>query len=82
MIILFTILMIAFFLRMIGFAFRMAWGLTKVLFGLIILPAVLIGLVLFGLIRFAFLILLIGSVVMLIKAVFFDEEDKDTVGIR
>ena len=82
MIILFTILMIAFFFKMIVFAFRMAWGLTKVLFGLIILPAVLIGLAVFGLIRFAFLILLIGSAVMLIKAVFANEEDTDMVKIR
>ena len=42
----------------------------------------LIGLVVFGLIRFAFPILLIVSVVMIIKSAFSDEEDSDTVEIR
>ncbi len=82
MITLFTIFMIAFFFKMIGFAFRMAWGLTKVFFGIIILPVVLIGLVVFGLIRFAFTILLIVSVVMIIKSAFSDEENEEAVEMR
>ncbi len=82
MITLFAILMIAFFFKMIGFAFRMAWGLTKVFWGIIILPVVLIGLVVFGLIRFAFPILLIVSVVMLIKSAFSNEEDAEAVELR
>ena len=82
MITLFTIFMIAFFFKMIGFAFRMAWGLTKVLFGIIILPAVLIGLAVFGLVRFAFPILLIVSVVMLIRSALSNDEDTDAAEIR
>ncbi len=82
MITLFIVFMMAFFFKMIGFAFRMAWGLTKVFWGIIIIPAVLIGLVVFGLIRFAFPILLIVSVVMLIKSAFSDEKDTDAVRIR
>ena len=74
--------MIVFCFKTIGFAFRMAWGLTKVLFGIIILPAVLIGLAVFGLVRFAFPILLIVSVVMLIRSALSNDEDTDAAEIR
>ena len=67
MIALFIILMIAIFGKMIGFAFKMAWGLTKVAFSLIFLPVILIGLVLAGLVYLALPILVIVGIVMLVK---------------
>ena len=67
MITLFIILMVAVFTRMIGFAFRATWGITKIVFGLVILPLVLIGLVVGGLVSFALPILIIAGIVMLIK---------------
>mgnify|MGYP000431908305 CR=1 FL=1 len=41
--VLFTILMIGIFGKLIGFAFHAAWGLTKVVCTLVVLPVVLIA---------------------------------------
>ena len=65
--ILFTVLMFIIFGRMIGFAFRAAWGFTKVIFTLFFLPLLLIGLVIVGLIRLAWPLLVIIGIVMLIR---------------
>ena len=46
--VLFTILMIGIFGKLIGFAFHAAWGLTKVVCTLVVLPVVLIVLVVAG----------------------------------
>ena len=64
---LFTILMIMVFGKLIGLAIRAAWGISKVVVTLIILPILLIGLVLGGLIYLAFPILLIVGLVSLFK---------------
>ena len=64
---LFAVLMFIVFGRMIGFAFRAAWGLTKVVFVLFFLPLLLIGLVIAGFIRLAWPLLVIIAIVMLIK---------------
>ena len=68
--ILFTILMLLVFGRLIGFAFRAAWGITKVAFTFFFLPLILIGLVIAGLIKLAFPILFIVAVIMLLKQAF------------
>lgn len=63
---LFTVLMFAVFGKMIWFAFRAAWGVTKVFFSVILLPVFLIGLVIAGLMYIALPILIIVGIVLLI----------------
>ena len=67
---LFTILMFMVFGKLIGFAIRATWSISKVLVTLVFLPLLLIGLVLGGLIYLAFLILIVIGVVSLIKEIF------------
>ncbi|MBQ2287170.1 MAG: hypothetical protein II251_00465 [Lachnospiraceae bacterium] len=55
---LFTILMIMVFGKILMFSIRAAWGLTKILFSVVLLPIFLIGLVLTGLLTVAFPILI------------------------
>ena len=62
----FVILMIGILGKMVGFAFRATWGLTKVLFNLILLPVFLIGLVIAVLMYIALPILIIVGIVMLV----------------
>ena len=64
---LFTILMLVVFGKMIGLAFRAAWGVTKIVFGLIFLPVILIGLVIAGFMYLALPILAVAGIVMLIR---------------
>ena len=62
----FIICMIAVFGKVAFLAVRGAWGLTKILFSLIILPFILIGLVFSGLIFIALPVLIIIGIVALI----------------
>lgn len=64
---LFTILMIMVFGKLIGFAIRAAWGISKVIVTLVILPILLIGLVLGGLISIAFPVLVIIGLIALVR---------------
>ena len=64
---LFAILMIMVFGKLIGFAIRAAWGISKVIVTLVFLPLILIGLVLGGLIYLAFPILILVGLVALFK---------------
>ena len=64
---LFAILMIMVFGKLIGFAIRAAWGISKVLVTLVFLPLILIGLVLGGLIYLALPILFVVGLVTLFK---------------
>ena len=64
---LFTILMIIVFGKLIGVAIRATWGIAKILVSLVFLPLILIGLVLGGLIWLAFPVLLIVGVISLFK---------------
>ena len=66
---LFTILMIMVFARLIGFAIRATWGITKVLVTLVFFPLILIGLVLGGLIYLALPVLVIVGLVSLFKEI-------------
>ena len=63
--ILFFIVMILIFGNMMMFAIKMAWGITKVLGTLVFLPVFLIVLVLVGLLKLAFPILVIIGVISL-----------------
>ncbi len=65
--ILFTFLMLIVFGKMIGLAFRAAWGVTKIFFGLIFLPVIIIGLVIAGFMYLALPILAIAGIVMMFR---------------
>lgn len=62
---LFTILMIAVFGKILIFALRATWGITKILFSVVILPFVLVFLVLQGLIFIALPVLVIIGLISL-----------------
>lgn len=65
---LFVFLLLALMCGMIKLAFKAAWGITKITFGLIFLPLALVLLVLVGLIYLAFPILIIVGILCGIKA--------------
>lgn len=56
---LFTILLILIFGKLLIFAIKASWGLAKILLSVLIFPLVLVGLVAAGLIYIAFPVLLI-----------------------
>lgn len=57
--ILFSLLMFLVFGKILGFAMKAAWGISKVVVSLILLPVFLVGLVLIGLVKIAVPILII-----------------------
>lgn len=57
----FTILMIIVFGKILGFAIKAAWGLSKIVCFVILLPLFLVGLVLKGLLEIAFPVLLVAG---------------------
>ena len=62
-----TILMIVVFGKLIGFAIRATWGISKVIITLVLLPMILIVLVLGGLLSIAFPILVIVGLIALVR---------------
>lgn len=62
---LFTILMIVVFGKIFGFALKATWGITKIIFSIVLLPIFLIALVFMGLIWIAFPVLLVIGIVSL-----------------
>lgn len=62
----FTILMLLIFGKIIGFAVKAAWGISKIICTVVLLPLFLIGLVFAGLIGIAFPILLVVGIVSLL----------------
>lgn len=63
----FMILMVAIFGKMIGFAIKAAWGISKIICSIVLLPLFLVGLVLAGLIKIALpLLLIVGFISLLI----------------
>ncbi len=67
MIIIFSILMIWFWWKMLMGAVHLTWGLTKILFRVVLLPLALIGLVFGGLIYLALPLLIIFALIALIS---------------
>ena len=61
----FWILMLAVFGNILMFAIRMTWGVTKVVFSLVLLPVTLVVLVLGGLLRIAFPLLAVIGLISL-----------------
>ena len=64
----FTILMIVVFGKLLFFAIKAAWGITKILLYIVFLPLLLIGLAVAGLIYIAIPALIIVGIVALVKA--------------
>ena len=62
----FTILMLAIFGRLLFFAIRLAWEFARVTLSLILLPLGLIGLVLKGLIKLALPVLIVIGIISLL----------------
>lgn len=60
---LFIVLMITIFGKMFIFGMKAAWGITKIIFSLVLLPIALIGLVIGGLVSLALPILLVVGVI-------------------
>ena len=64
---LFFILMLLMFGKILKFAFKAAWGISKIVVTLVLLPIFLIGLELKGLVSIAIPILVVVGIVSLIK---------------
>lgn len=62
---LFVICMFGIFGKLIGLAFKMTWGIAKVLFILVFLPVILVGLAMGGLLVVAFPLLIVVGIVSL-----------------
>lgn len=65
--ILFYVLLVLIFGRLIVFSIRLTWSITKVLLVLIFLPLILIGAVLAGLISLALPALIVIGIISLIR---------------
>ena len=57
--ILFAVLLLSVVGKMIGFAFKAAWGITRIVFAIFLLPIVFIGMALAGFMYLALIILMI-----------------------
>lgn len=64
----FIILMIMVFGKLLIWSIKAAWGITKILFTVVFLPIVLIALALSGAIYIAIVLLIIGGIVTLVKS--------------
>ena len=62
----FICLMIGVFGKLIGLAFRMTWGIAKVLFTLVFLPFVLIALTIGGLVTIALPLVVVVGIISLV----------------
>lgn len=62
---LFMVLMLVIFGKIFGFALKATWGITKIIFSIVLLPVFLIFLVFMGLMWIALPILLVIGVVSL-----------------
>lgn len=69
MILLFSVMMISVFGRLLIWGIRAAWGIGKMIFSLIFLPIVLIGLACTGMIYIALVVLIICGIVTLIGSI-------------
>lgn len=64
--ILFSILMLMVFGKILVFAVKAAWGVSKIVVNLVLLPICLVGLVLMGLVKIAVPVLAVIGVISLI----------------
>ena len=66
--IIFAVCMLVVFGKILGLAIRCAWGLTKVIFGVILLPILLVGFACAGLIYVALIMLIILGLIAFVGA--------------
>ncbi len=66
--ILFILFLMGFIFKGIGLAIRLSWGILKFLVSIVFWPLILIGMVFSGLLGIAFLLLLAGGIVLLIRS--------------
>ena len=66
--IIFLICMLGIFGKLVGFAFEMAWGVTKVLFTLVFLPVIILAFLFKGLVVLAVPLLAIVGAVTIFKS--------------
>ena len=64
----FIILLIMVFGKLLIWSIKAAWGITKILFTVVFLPIILIALALSGAIYIAIVLLIIGGIVTLVKS--------------
>lgn len=64
----FIILMIMVFGKLLIWSIKAAWGITKILFTVVFLPIILIALALSGAIYIAIVLLIIGGIITLVKS--------------
>lgn len=62
---LFFVLLLSIFGKILGFAIRATWGISKIVFSVVLLPLFLIGLVLKGLMSVALPVLIVIGIVSL-----------------
>lgn len=65
--IIFFILFLMVFGKILMFGIKAAWGLGKILFSVVLLPIIILGLFLSGLIYLAFIVLVVIGIVALVK---------------
>ncbi|MCR5282844.1 MAG: hypothetical protein K6E18_05695 [Lachnospiraceae bacterium] len=58
-----VIFALAFAGRVVIFALKAAWGISKLVFTIALLPVILIGAIIFGLVRLALPLLIIGLII-------------------
>lgn len=63
----FIILMLIVFGKILKFAIKAAWGITKIVVSVVLLPLILVGLALSGLIIVAIPVLVVVGIIALIK---------------
>ena len=68
MTIIFDVLMLYVFGKLVMLAVRAAWGITRILFTLVFLPVILIGMFLAGLVYVALPILIIIGIIALVTS--------------
>ena len=62
----FTIFMLVVFGKIFGFALKATWGITKIIFSIVLLPLFLVALVFMGLMWIAFPVLIIIGLISFI----------------
>lgn len=63
---LFTILMLLVFGKILVFAIKAAWGISKIVCTIVLLPILLVGLVVIGLVKIALPILLVVGILSIL----------------
>lgn len=60
---LFVIFVLAFAGRVVGWALKAAWGISKLVFTIVLFPLILVGAILLGLVKVALPFIIIGLII-------------------